>query len=225
MTKKSRGYYEENISQILGVSVSVLSWKDNKVVNVFVLSTFAAALSEKSVKRLNRNTKQKVEIPCPDVISEYNAYQGRVDLLDSYIGRSRIFIKSRKWYLKIFFQCLDMVRVNAFLCYRKSNPGIKTALATFKEDLARTFCQFGSTSPTWKRKIIRTKRKYTARKALPTEDTRKDGSHHWPLFTSSRQRCRHPSCKQKSFITCSKCDNYFCLRKGKNCFLNFNTSL
>lgn len=38
-----------------------------------------------------------VQVSCPRVIKEYNPHMGGVDLMDSFNGRYRIRMESRKW--------------------------------------------------------------------------------------------------------------------------------
>lgn len=47
-----------------------------------------------------------------------------VDLMDSFIGRYSIALKSRKWYLRIFYHLLDLNVVNAWLLYKRV-PSLK----------------------------------------------------------------------------------------------------
>ncbi|OWR52873.1 hypothetical protein KGM_200532 [Danaus plexippus plexippus] len=46
---------------------------------------------------------------------------GGVDLMDSFIGRYRIRIKSRKWTTRLFYHLLDMTVINAWVLYKKAN--------------------------------------------------------------------------------------------------------
>ncbi|XP_037298030.1 vicilin-like seed storage protein At2g18540 [Manduca sexta] len=48
-----------------------------------------------TVTRFDKSKKERVAIPCPKVIKEYNAHMGGVDLLASFIGRYHITMKSR----------------------------------------------------------------------------------------------------------------------------------
>lgn len=57
-------------------------------------------------------------IPCPAAVKEYNRFMGGVDLLDSFIGRHKILLKSKKWYIRIFYYLLDVTVCNAWTLYR-----------------------------------------------------------------------------------------------------------
>jgi hypothetical protein len=44
---------------------------------------------------------------------------GGVDLLDSLIGRYKIKMRSKKWYMRIWYHLIDMTIVNDWLLYRR----------------------------------------------------------------------------------------------------------
>lgn len=64
---------------------------------------------------------------------------GGVDMMDSMIGRYRISIRTKKWYMKCFYHLLDMTLVNSWLIYKKL-PGHKLTLAKFKEEVSVSLC-------------------------------------------------------------------------------------
>ena len=53
---------------------------------------------------------------CPQLILQG---MGGVDLGDMVISLYRITIKTRRWYIKIFWHLVDMAKVNAWLLYRR----------------------------------------------------------------------------------------------------------
>ncbi|CAG4988189.1 unnamed protein product [Parnassius apollo] len=116
--KKSvpRGSYEEQMTSFEGVDLTAVSWKDNKPVTF--LSSYVGAEPVSLVERFDKVNKTRIKITCPRVIKEYNAHMGGVDLLDSFIGRYRISMRSRKWYLRIFYHLLDMTVINSWLVYK-----------------------------------------------------------------------------------------------------------
>ena len=52
------------------------------------------------------------------MVKEYNLFMGGVDLLDGLISYYRITLRSRKWYLKIFFHFIDLGIVTAWIRYK-----------------------------------------------------------------------------------------------------------
>lgn len=65
---------------------------------------------------------------------------GGVDLMNSMIGRCRIIMRSKKWYMKIFYHLIDMSIVNAWILFKRVTRKLKE-LAQFREQLAVKLCQ------------------------------------------------------------------------------------
>ncbi|GFU04891.1 DDE_Tnp_1_7 domain-containing protein [Nephila pilipes] len=73
-------------------------------------------------QRLSRDDK-KIENDYPSiihrVIKKSNAHMGGVDLMERFIGRHGIRIKSRTWTTRLFNHLLDMNVINAWVPYKK----------------------------------------------------------------------------------------------------------
>ena len=54
-----------------------------------------------------------------DIIKEYNTYMRGVDMLDAHISRCKFSIRSRRWYLKLFWHFISIGVINAWLLYRR----------------------------------------------------------------------------------------------------------
>jgi len=81
---------------------------------------------------------------CKKEIKQYNKHMGGVDLLDSLIGRYKIKMKSRKWYMRLFYHLLGITVINAWLLYRRCNINEAVFnLAYFRINLASILCQTG----------------------------------------------------------------------------------
>lgn len=115
--KLPRGASIEHISSNESAPLSVVLWKDNKIVTL--LSTYCGELPKTTKKRFDKKLKKQIEVDCPHIIKEYNRHMGGVDLLDSHIGRYKIKIKSRKWYIRLFYHLLDMTVVNSWILYKR----------------------------------------------------------------------------------------------------------
>lgn len=113
MKSKNRGTIYECIATIQSENIVAVLWKDNKLVTL--LSTFAGMNPIQEVKRFSKKEKKSILVPSPYVISVYNRHMGGVDLLDSNIGRYKIGIKSRKWYMRLFYHLLDITVTNAWI--------------------------------------------------------------------------------------------------------------
>lgn len=71
-------------------------------------------------QRYDKAKKQKIEITCPHIVQEYNKHMGGVDLMDSFLGRNHMTVRSKKWYLRIFFHLFDLAVINSWIVYRKN---------------------------------------------------------------------------------------------------------
>ncbi|CAH1955797.1 unnamed protein product [Acanthoscelides obtectus] len=96
------------------VQIFALKWFDNK--RFCLASTFYRSHPIDKVERFVRKTK--INIQRPNMVKEYNLFMGGVDLLDGLISHYRITLRSRKWYLKIFFHFIDLVIVTAWIRYK-----------------------------------------------------------------------------------------------------------
>ena len=60
----------------------------------------------------------KCDVTCPQIVNQYNAHMGGVDLADMLYRTS---IRTHQWYMGIFSQLLDICVNNAWLLYRREN--------------------------------------------------------------------------------------------------------
>jgi len=58
------------------------------------------------------------EIKIPSVIDDYNHWMLGVDKSDQFIAYYRPQLRVRRYWMAIFFHCLDIIRINAFIVYR-----------------------------------------------------------------------------------------------------------
>lgn len=107
-----RGSMSECVTKIQGTKIAAVSWNDNKVVTL--LSTFVGVDPITVISRFSKKEKKMTYIDCPSVIKVYNKHMGGVDLLDSLLGRHKIKMRSRKWYMRLFYHLLDMTVVNSW---------------------------------------------------------------------------------------------------------------
>ncbi|XP_066983755.1 piggyBac transposable element-derived protein 3-like [Macrobrachium rosenbergii] len=73
--------------------VLALNWKDNKVVNTMSIDAGVEPLA--SVKRYDRDAKEKVDVPCPDVIKQYNSKMVGIDKSDMLTHLYKTPLRSR----------------------------------------------------------------------------------------------------------------------------------
>lgn len=235
MKKEGRGTYEEFASTIDDVKIFALKWFDNK--SVCLASTFCGSQPIDIVQRFDRKTKTRIDVPRPNAIKQYNLFMGGVDLLDGLISYYRIDLRSRKWYLKLFFHFIDLAMVTAWLRYRAdmlkaglTKKDILDSLA-FRAEVAEALCLLGKDHSTKKRgrpsgsleRDIEEKRKRSKTKPVPQLDVRTDQVAHFVCEKKERQRCKKPGCGLKTFFFCVKCNIYLCINKKRNCFSDFHS--
>ncbi|XP_063384488.1 piggyBac transposable element-derived protein 3-like [Cydia fagiglandana] len=228
-----RGTHEERITHFDGIDFSVTAWKDNKIVTL--LSDYIGSEPMGISARYDKKQKQKVEIPCPKIVQEYNMHMGGVDLMDSYLGRYRIRVKSRKWYLRLFYHLLDLAVINSWIlmkknCIAKDVPTKQLPnLGQFRNELADVLCNIGLTygikrgrpSNASIEQGLQAKKQKGTSHPLPSVDVRKDGFDHWPMI-DTRLRCKIPNCNGTTTWSCSKCKVPLCLNPRNNCFTKFH---
>lgn len=241
MMKCERGTSQEFVASIHGMDVTSISWKDNRVVNL--VSTYVGikppsssnsdSQTGLSVRRFDRKEKSVKMIPCPQIIKDYNQHMGGVDLMDSFMGRHKIGMKSRKWKNRLFFHMLDMTAVNAWILHKRINKGRREykqmRLIDFKLEVADVMFSYGSVEPnkrgrpTSLESLIQTKRSKPNSSNAPPKDIRLDKTDHWTII-DKKGRCKLPNCSGQTKMYCSKCKVNLCLTAEKNCFYNYHNS-
>ena len=154
---------------------------------------------------------------CPDVIKMYNQGMGGVDLIDQRTAAYHLDRKSRvRFYLRIFFDLMDIACANSFVVYNMLHPNDLTLL-DFKTIIATYLIG-----------------RYTSRSRATTDG--ETGSqrkyqyqfepNHLPLYLpefQSSQKCCEYCCKEgferKTFVKCTECRVFLCLVKERNCFM------
>ncbi|XP_047105102.1 piggyBac transposable element-derived protein 2-like [Schistocerca piceifrons] len=190
LKKMARGASVERVATVDGVDISNVVWKDNK--SVMLLSTLAGQQPIHEAGRYDKKTKSRITIPCPQIIKLYNKHMGGVDLLDSIMGRHKILVKSRKWYIRLFYHLLDMGVVNSWLLYRRvaETKGIRRTmkLSEFRMEIAHCLCRSGQTSAKRGRPSNELENQIQAKKTkgptahVPPQDVRLDQVGHLPSY-------------------------------------------
>ena len=93
-------------------NISLVRWLDNKCVTV--VSSYLGAESHDAVCRYDRKQKKHITVERPSVIGVYNKSMGGVDLLDMMCSLYKYQLKSKRWYLYIFYHTLTIALVNAW---------------------------------------------------------------------------------------------------------------
>ena len=115
LKKLGRGSYAYTTDANSGLTVP--KWYDIKSVQMAL--TYCDPDASESVKRWDRSTKKYVQITYPAVVLEYIKNMGGVDLADILISLYRTHVKTKRWYLKVLFHCVEIAKVNGWLLHRR----------------------------------------------------------------------------------------------------------
>lgn len=221
MKKKGRGAFEvvcDNTKRL-----AVTKWVDSQCIHI--ASSFCAQDPVGTIERYDKKDRKRVSVPCPHVIKIYNTHMGGVDIADMLTALYRIRMKTRRWYMSIFAQLMDIALNNSWLLHRRDCAQLgnenKLALKKFRIQAAlaliktntKSHLQRGSLEPA----SATITKPFIPR---PVDESRLDCFDHFPLYTA-QGRCR--LCKNgKTMVTCSKCEQRLCFTVKKNCFLLFH---
>lgn len=231
LCKKGRGSSVELETTVNEQVVTAVSWLDNKVVNM--CSTYVGVNPTGTVQRFNRKKKCYEELTCPRAVLLYNRHMGGVDTLDSMLGYYRIKVRSKKWYMRVYFHMIDLIAVNSWLLWRRLNEDAYIPLLDFKLLIAEVLTQRDAPiyTPTTRGRPTGSQdepgpsaRKSRKRLVMPPREVAEDGFQHLPDWTDERQVCKNIGCKGKSYIWCLKCKAHLCLNKNRNCFMEYHVS-
>ncbi|KAF1385313.1 hypothetical protein PFLUV_G00106440 [Perca fluviatilis] len=185
-----------------------------------------------------------IDVERPYVVGAYNKHVGGVDLLDSFTAKYKFPIKSRRWYMHIFWHTIILAVVNAWLLYKRDCKALKMSSKEtmnrrqFQAQLASSLILVNATLQTPKRgrpspgqgspatqavtsgSPLNAQKRPSKRCAHLPLDVRRDLVAHFPRKTG-RGRCRHCS-KGYTNTQCSKCDVRLCFSEDKNCFWDFH---
>ena len=108
----------------------VVKLVDNNVVQF--VSNFIGIEPMTSIERRCKKEKKKKDIPCPQIVKQYNKSIAGIDLADMVIALYRIPCKTKHWYQKIFWHLVDIAKVNAWLLYRRHYQHYEDAIKNQK---------------------------------------------------------------------------------------------
>lgn len=215
MKKKERGSYVEATCK--QNRLAVVRWNDNKAVTF--ISSFVASMPVEKIQRYSKDAKKRVDVQCPQIVRQYNKHMGGVDLADMLISLYKTRLKSRRWYLGIFAQMIDICINNAWLMHRDTTEK-KMPLKMFRYEVFESLLMENRCAKRQRNEAPRVTKAHAAR---PSSPVRYDNMGHFPS-TMDEGRCRY--CQKKTVVYCIKCNLRLCFVTGKtprNCFLNFHT--
>lgn len=187
-------------------------------------SSFVDSEPKEKIKRYSKEKKARIDVDCPQIVKQYNAHMGGVDLADMLVALYRSNLKTKRWYMALFSQALDICVNNAWLQHRRDRnlkqqlPLKKFRVEIIKELLQRNrFRQFAETNTDAPVKI---KAPVAPR---PPDSVRYDNVGHLPTFIT-QGRCKY--CKNGfTKVCCSKCNLRLCFLEKRNCFYNYHVAM
>ncbi|KAH9360967.1 hypothetical protein HPB48_019569 [Haemaphysalis longicornis] len=220
MKKRGRGTHDFSVTSCGDKSLIAVKWFDNR--SVTLLSNCCGIEPVVSVRRWDKKAKDHVLVDCPAIIPTYNSSMGGVDLLDKMCFSYRFALRSKRWYMYLFWHTVKIAAVNAWFLHKRiaqqqRQPSVP--LRVFLEELASSLVLFQ------KRPAGRQSGEHLPpAKKLATSiprDVRGDETAHWPVWNTKRSRCKMCT-SGYTFIACSKCNMSLCLNKDRNCFVAFH---
>ena len=186
-----------------------------------------------STERWCKKEKKRKDIPYPQIVKQYNKNMGGVDLADMLIALYRIPCKSNRWYQKLFWNLVDIAKVNAWLLYRRHYQQYEDAtenqrsLLVFSSEIAEARIHSNKVTPCSscgrppkRRSTEPVTRGGKPTVLLPMHDVRYDQVGHWPEIQENKNRCC--LCDMTCRATCKKCSVYLCLLEYRYCFFDFH---
>ena len=86
---------------------------------VHFLSNFVETKPVGTIERWGSDKKAKKQIPCRKIILFYNEGIGGVDLCNTFLSHYCIIVKTKRWYIKFFWHCIDIAKVSSWLMYKR----------------------------------------------------------------------------------------------------------
>ncbi|XP_034051575.1 piggyBac transposable element-derived protein 2-like [Gymnodraco acuticeps] len=123
LKKKGRGSFDIRVET--NHNICAVKWYDSRAVTL--VSSFAGPHPVQNIQRWDKANKTYVEVERPSIVSTYNKYMGGVDLLDSFTAKYKFPMKSRRWYVYIFWHAIILAVINAWLLYKRDCRALKMA--------------------------------------------------------------------------------------------------
>lgn len=232
MEKKNVPRGELNYCSSQGMLVA--RWKDNKIVTI--LSSDAGIEPTSHVLRYDKTTREKKEVPCPDVIKKYNARMGGIDKSDMLTHLYKTPMRTKRYYMKLFGYILDLITCNAWILFKRDCMALNVTfmpLKDFRLDVSSAIKSQRAESTRLSRGALERSSvplpKRGQRADIPNVAQRQDATKlHLPTHVKMRQTCKHCSNSKnihRSRWMCETCKVALCLTDQRNCFEAFHKNL
>lgn len=99
-------------------NVAFVMWQDTKLVTLLT-TAFHPKINKTFCNRTQKDGSKKA-IQCPLTILQYTERMGGVDRFDQLRSTYEVGRRSKRWWLRIFYFCVDLAITNSFLLYSKN---------------------------------------------------------------------------------------------------------
>lgn len=165
-------------------------------------------------KRKEDGKYERVPVPRPMVVKEYNRYMGRVDTSDQMLGTNSVHRKTKRWYMTVFQHMLDIAVTNSYIVSKKLLATWHEKPMTrqqFQEELCAQLLNSPSNQPEKPLQPISSGH-------IPVAISQ--GQDKTMRATKGRRRCVR--CKRSTPWMCEVCEVGLCLQLERNCFRLFH---
>ena len=200
-------------------------WRDRH--DVYALSSIHNRSVQTAMMR-PKGGREKVPIPCPTPVYDYNQFMGGVDLVDQHLSYYSLTLRRTiKWWKKVFWGLIDISIINSWIIFRLNHPNSKIkSQREFRLELVKQLVQpllNLKASPECP-SVLQSHKGRSVR----SPDKRLTGKH-FSYKAIERGRCcvcskrrssrgKRVDIKMKNY--CPKCEVYLCLGE---CFERFHT--
>lgn len=214
---------------VMAGDVGVAKWKDRGKKCVCVISSMHNAQDKSTVLRTNKEGKRE-PVSCPTSVKDYNIYMGGVDRFDQLHSQYNIAWKSRRWWLKIFYYCIDACIVNSYTVYKNTmkncHPNTKPlSQLKFRSNLASeligSYCGRKKKGPATHTGKARKRNNPDGRHTIENATRLTNVGDHLPAKGPTFRRCANCSTskqQKRSTTVCIQCDVALCIE----CFIPFH---
>jgi hypothetical protein len=234
-TSKSgvRGAMIGQLASVCGIVICLMSWMDNKPVNI--LSTYRSEyeMIVRNGKDKSRNYEQ-VTITRPTIVGDYNSGMGGTDSFDQRNCYYRTPVKTIKWQPRTLTHFLQATCTNAMILRRENERLDKTdyTLLIFYENLIDQMAGKDSDGQNgiddeeideepFESKIMHRRERWLSSDILIHQRLRTRC--HMPKSCDNSQRFECRVCRSKQPVICVDCNASLCIKEGKECFRIFHT--
>ncbi|XP_067928174.1 piggyBac transposable element-derived protein 2-like [Watersipora subatra] len=120
LKKRGQGAYDYRIEETN--NITAVRWYDNRAGSLLSIHKAVEPLLQAS--HWNKAEKTHIDVPILNIVSDYNQHISGIDLLDQFLAAYRFRIRSRRWYLYLFWHFVPVGMVNAGNTYRKQYKGL-----------------------------------------------------------------------------------------------------